>query len=77
LLLAVSLLPLLTLVNQDGEAPWHLWVPALAQLTLMGRVLKGEPVAAWDYLLPLLVCAALALLCLAFVARRLRRAAAG
>ena len=25
LVLVVSLLPLLTLFNQDGEAPWHLW----------------------------------------------------
>ena len=29
LVLAVSLLPLLTLFNQEGEAPWHLGVPAL------------------------------------------------
>jgi sodium transport system permease protein len=35
--LAVSLLPLVTVFNQEGEAPWHLWVPALAQTTLMGR----------------------------------------
>ena len=41
-MLAVSLLPLVTLFNQGGEAPWHLWVPALAQTTLMGRVLRGE-----------------------------------
>jgi sodium transport system permease protein len=76
LLLGVSLLPLLTLVNQEGEAPWFLWVPALAQLTLMGRVLKGEAIATADYLLPLLMCALLVLLCLGFVARRLRRTAA-
>ena len=53
LVLLVSLLPLLTLFNQEGEAPWHLWVPALAQITLMGRVLKGEPMAAWELALPL------------------------
>jgi sodium transport system permease protein len=75
LVLAVSLLPLLTLLNQDGEAPWHLAVPALAQITLMGRVLKGEAISAWDMTLPLAVSALLAALCLAFVARRLRGAA--
>jgi sodium transport system permease protein len=75
LLLAVSLLPLLTLINQEGEAPWFLWVPALAQLTLMGRVLKGEAVPPWDFVLPVLVCTTLVMLCLAFVARRLRRSA--
>jgi sodium transport system permease protein len=75
LVLAVSLLPLLTLFNQDGEAPWFLWVPALAQITLMGRVLKGEPMALWELAVPLTVCAMLAGLCLAYVARTLRRAA--
>jgi sodium transport system permease protein len=75
LVLVVSLLPLLTLVNQDGEAPWHLGVPALAQITLMGRVLKGEPIAAWELSLPLAVSVLLVALCLAFVARSLRGAA--
>jgi sodium transport system permease protein len=75
LVLVVSLLPLLTLFNQEGEAPWHLSVPALAQITLMGRVLKGEPIAAWELALPLAVSALLVSLCLAFVARSLRGAA--
>jgi sodium transport system permease protein len=75
LVLAVSLLPLLTLFNQEGEARWHLAVPALAQITLMGRVLKGEPIAPWELALPLAVSVALVLLCLGFVARSLRVAA--
>ncbi len=75
LLLAVSLLPLVTILNQEGEAPWHLWVPALAQSTLMGRVLKGEPLPVADLLLPVVVCAALVLLSLSYVAKRLRQAA--
>ena len=74
LVLVVSLLPLLTLFNQEGEAPWHLGVPALAQLTLMGRVLKGEPIGGWELVLPLTVSALLVTLCLAFVARSLRGA---
>jgi sodium transport system permease protein len=75
LVLAVSLLPLLTLINQTGEAAWHLGVPALAQITLMGRVLKGEAIAAWELALPLAVCALLAAACLCVVARGLRGAA--
>jgi sodium transport system permease protein len=75
LVLVVSLLPLLTLFNQEGEASWHLGVPALAQITLMGRVLKGEPIAPWELALPLAVSALLVALCLAFVARSLRAAA--
>ena len=75
LVLLVSLLPLLTLFNQEGEAPWHLGVPALAQITLMGRVLKGEPIAGWELALPLAVSALLVAVCLGFVARSLRSAA--
>jgi sodium transport system permease protein len=74
-ILAVSLLPLITVFNQEGEQAWHLWVPALAQITLMGRVLKGEAIGAGDLLAPLLVAAVLAGLCVAFVARQLRVAA--
>ena len=73
--LGVSLLPLLTIFNQEGEAPWHLWVPALAQITLMGRVLKGEPMAWTDIGVPLLVSALLAAACIAYVARTLKSAA--
>ena len=77
LVLVVSLLPLLSLFDQSGEAPWHLWVPALAQVTLMGRVLKAEPIAGWELLLPLAVSALLCAGCLWFVARSLRRSAVG
>ena len=75
LVLAVSLLPLMTLLNHEGEAAWFLWVPALAQITLMGRVLKGEAMAPWDIALPLGVCVLVTLLCLAYVTRSLRHAA--
>ena len=74
-ILVISLLPLLTLFNQEGEKPWHLWLPALAQITLMGRVLKGEVMGAADLLLPLAVAAMLTIVCVGFVARQLRVAA--
>ena len=74
LILAISLLPLVTLFNQEGEKPWHLWLPALAQITLMGRVLKGESIGVLDLLVPLTVAAALALICVAYVARQLNAA---
>jgi sodium transport system permease protein len=74
-ILAASLLPLVTLFEQGGEQPWYLWVPALAQATLMNRVLRGEPLGAVDIAQPLLLSALLAALCLAYLARRLRAAA--
>jgi sodium transport system permease protein len=73
-ILAMSLLPLVNVFNLGGEAAWHLWVPALAQNTLLTRVLKGEAFGAAHMLVPLVVCAFICALCLAFVARRLRSA---
>ena len=74
-MLFVSLLPMMTLFNQTGDEAWHLWVPALAQNTLMLRVLKGEGFTTLQVVAPLLVCVVLTVLALAFVARRLRGAA--
>ena len=73
--LAVSLLPLVGVFNQTGEAPWHLWVPALGQVTLMNRVLKGEAVDAPDVAIALAVCLAITIGCIVAVARQLRTAA--
>jgi sodium transport system permease protein len=74
-LLATSLLPLINVFNLGSEAAWHLWVPALAQNTLMTRVLKGEGFGPAEILIPLVVCIVLTGASLWFVARRLRHAA--
>ena len=74
-LLVVSLLPMVTVFNQEGTAPWHLWVPALAQTTLMGRVLKGEVLAWPDVTQATAVCVVLAAVAVVLVARTLKSAA--
>jgi sodium transport system permease protein len=74
-LLATSLLPLINVFNLGSEAAWHLLVPALAQNTLMTRVLKGEGFGPAEILIPLVVCIVLTGASLWFVARRLRHAA--
>ena len=73
--LGVSMLPMVTIFNQGGEQGWHLWTPALAQITLMQRVLGGEALGWVDLALPLVVALAGSALCLAYVARQLRAAA--
>jgi sodium transport system permease protein len=75
LVLAVSLLPLVSVFSHGAEAAWHRWVPALAQISLMGRVLKGESLAWPDVAVPCIVCVGLAAVALAFVAKSLRAAA--
>ncbi len=73
--LLTSLLPLVNVFNLGGEAPWHLWVPALAQNSLMTRVLKGEDFSVAQVLIPLFVCVVLAAAGVWYVARTLRQAA--
>jgi sodium transport system permease protein len=74
-MLAVSLLPMVALFNQEGASPWHLWLPALAQTTLMGRVLKGDALPWADIAPSALVCIVVAVLALGYVTRTLRSAA--
>jgi len=74
-ILVTSLLPLVNVFNLGGESPWHLWVPALAQNTLMTRVLKGEAFNLPQVLIPLAVCIVLTVVGVWFVSRMLRQAA--
>ena len=73
--LGVSLLPLFGLLNPGAEETWHFWVPALAQNTLMTRVLKGEALGVEPLLAALAMCVLLTLAGVTFVAGVLRRAA--
>jgi sodium transport system permease protein len=74
-ILVVTLLPLVLMFGQEGEKPWHLWLPALAQSMLMARVLKGEAVAPMEVAIPVAVAAAVVVVALAYVSRKLRSAA--
>jgi sodium transport system permease protein len=64
-----------TILNQQGSAPWHLWVPALAQTALMGRVLKGEVLPLPEVALTVAIALAVTVVAVVFVARTLRSAA--
>jgi sodium transport system permease protein len=74
-ILAVSLAPMVTLFSPSGDTRWHLWVPALGQMTLMNRVLKGEALGALDVAIPFVVCMAVAMAGITYVARHLQQAA--
>jgi sodium transport system permease protein len=74
-MLLVSMLPLVAIFNQTGEEAWHLWVPALAQNTLMLRVLRGDGFSTVQMAIPLLVCILITVASLMFLASRMRQAA--
>jgi sodium transport system permease protein len=55
------------------DAAWQLWVPSVAQLTVLMKVLRGETLTVTHLLLPAAVCAAVTIACLWLPARLLRR----
>ena len=55
------------------DATWQLLVPSVAQLTVLMKALRGEPLGALDLLLPAAVCLAGLLACLYAQARLLTR----
>ncbi len=73
-MLAITLAPMASMFNQEGESPWHLWVPTLGQITLMNRVLKGESLGT-DLWVTLLSCALVTVLALTYLSRSIQRAA--
>jgi sodium transport system permease protein len=73
---AVSLMPMVSMLNPGGEAGWYAWVPGLAQNQMMLTVLKGEALR-WGQIVPsVIVGFALAAIALAYVARSMRTAVA-
>ncbi|MFM1859961.1 MAG: ABC transporter permease [Burkholderiaceae bacterium] len=72
--LGASFIPAISFLNPTAEAPWHAWVPALAQFQIMGRVLRGEAMP-WEALgISVVVCAVIIAACLASVTREIRKA---
>ena len=55
------------------EAAWQLWVPSIAQLTVLLKVLRGEPLTMIHLALPAAVCVVGTAACLWQQARLLRR----
>lgn len=71
---AVSLTPMVSIMNPGAESAWHLWVPGLAQNALMMTVLKGEPLTFMKVMPSVVVGALLTIAGLAFVTRSMRAA---
>jgi sodium transport system permease protein len=65
-----ALVPVILTVR---DAAWQLWVPSVAQLTVLMKVLRGEPLTAAHLLLPAAVCLAVTAGCLWLQALLLRR----
>ena len=73
LLFIVSMLPVLQLFLQQKEPAWILWVPISGQYTLLSRALRGDAIAAIDWVQSAAAPLALTVLALLAAARLVSR----
>ncbi len=74
-LLGFQMAPLVAIMDFSGEKPWHLWLPSLAQQTVMLRVLRGDALQWQHVVIPTTVSLGLTIVCLALLAARLKKLA--
>lgn len=70
---AVAILPAVAMLAQLKDATWQLFVPVLAQLMVITRLLRGEAVDAIHYLLPAAVNIAIFCIAMVLMSKLLRR----
>ena len=68
----VSFVPLVVLFSGMKDAAWQRMVPVLGPQMTLSRIIRGDAVAAADYLVPAAIAAVIAAACLLAVARLLR-----
>lgn len=71
--MAVQFAALVPVFMSARDALWQLLLPAIAQIAVMMKALRGEPLTPADLILPALCCLAVMLVCLEFQARLLQR----
>ena len=69
----LSLVPVVAMFGQFKDAVWQLFVPMLGQLMVLTRILRGEPVEAIHFLLPMGICALIAIISIVLLTRLLQR----
>lgn len=74
-IMVFSFLPLIAILNPGGDAPWHFWVPGLAQYQQMMLILKGEGLRLMQWLPPVLSSLFFIATGLWYVAQQMRAAA--
>ncbi len=69
----LSLVPMVSMFGQFKDAAWQLFVPMLGQLMVLTRILRGEPVQAIHFLLPLGICVLIAIVSIVLLTRLLQQ----
>ncbi len=73
LITAVSMIPMVTIFGQIKDAAWQLFVPMLGQQMVITRILRGDPVDATHFVVPLAINAFITIVAIALIAALLTR----
>ena len=73
LITAVSMFPMVVIFGQLKDATWQLFVPMLGQLMVITRILRGDPVDAGHFLIPLAINAGIAIVAILLIAKLLTK----
>ena len=68
----VSFVPLVVFFAGLKDAAWQLWVPVLGQQVVLTRIVRGDALVPLDWAIPSALALAIAVGCVALVARLLR-----
>jgi len=69
----IALLPVVALLGQFKDATWQLFVPVLAQLMVITRILRGESVEVMHYLIPAAINITIFVVCVVIIGRLLKQ----
>jgi sodium transport system permease protein len=69
----IALLPVVAMLGQFKDAAWQLFVPVLAQLMVITRILRGETVEVMHYLIPAAINITIFVACVVLIGRLLKQ----
>ena len=69
----IALLPVVAMLGQFKDAAWQLFVPVLAQLMVITRILRGETVEVMHYLIPAAINITIFVACVVMIGRLLKQ----
>jgi sodium transport system permease protein len=73
LVIIVTQLPLVTILGQVKDASWQLFVPMLGQLMVITRILRGDPVTAMHFGIPLAINVTISVVAVLLIAKLLTK----
>ena len=73
LIIVITQMPLVIMLAQIKDANWQLFVPMMGQMMVITRILRGDPVTAIHFLIPLAINTVLSVVSIYLISKLLTR----